>query len=261
MAKGSVRKKGKKWYARFYIEDESGRKVQKEFAGTESKAETEAMLRKAIADYEENVNESGTKTLSYDLFQKLLAQLSKRSKDAVLPVQIAYFTGLRLGEVAGLTWQDRNLDEQYLTVRRSVRYNSARHKNEMGPTKRKKVRTVDFCDTPAEILRPAKKEQHKNRFQYGELYHRNYYKEVREKNRVFYEYYHLDGTQDIPDDYKEISFVCLRSGGSLELPSTVGIACRSARKKMPELEGFHFHTLRHTYTTNLLAGGAQPKIP
>ena len=34
MAKGSVRKKGKKWYARFYIEDESGRKVQKEFVGT-----------------------------------------------------------------------------------------------------------------------------------------------------------------------------------------------------------------------------------
>ena len=33
MAKGSVRKKGKKWYARFYIEDESGRKVQKEFVG------------------------------------------------------------------------------------------------------------------------------------------------------------------------------------------------------------------------------------
>ena len=53
MAKGSVRKKGKKWYARFYIEDESGRKVQKEFVGTERKSETEALLRKAIADYEE----------------------------------------------------------------------------------------------------------------------------------------------------------------------------------------------------------------
>lgn len=47
MAKGLVRKKGKKWYGRFYIEDESGRKVQKEFAGTERKAETEAMLCKA----------------------------------------------------------------------------------------------------------------------------------------------------------------------------------------------------------------------
>ena len=37
----------------FYIEDESDRKVQKEFVGTESKSETEALLRKAIADYEE----------------------------------------------------------------------------------------------------------------------------------------------------------------------------------------------------------------
>lgn len=39
-------------------------------------------------------------------------------------------------------------------------------------------------------------------------------------------------TQDVPDDYKEISFVCLRSDGFLELPSTVGIACRPARKKV-----------------------------
>ena len=42
MAKGSVRKKGKKWYYRFYVEDESGKMVQREFAGTESKSETEA---------------------------------------------------------------------------------------------------------------------------------------------------------------------------------------------------------------------------
>ena len=37
MAKGSVRKKGKKWYYRFYVEDPSGNLVQKEYAGTESK--------------------------------------------------------------------------------------------------------------------------------------------------------------------------------------------------------------------------------
>ena len=30
MAKGSVRKKGKKWYYRFYVENESGNLVQKE---------------------------------------------------------------------------------------------------------------------------------------------------------------------------------------------------------------------------------------
>ena len=52
MAKGSVRKKGKKWYYRFYVEDASGNRVQKEFPGTESKCETESLLRKAMEDYE-----------------------------------------------------------------------------------------------------------------------------------------------------------------------------------------------------------------
>lgn len=52
MAKGSVRKKGKKWYYRFYVRDEQGRSVQKEFAGTENKRETERLLRKAMGEYE-----------------------------------------------------------------------------------------------------------------------------------------------------------------------------------------------------------------
>ena len=52
MAKGSVRKKGKKWYYRFDVEDQSGNLVQKEYAGTESKSETEKLLRQAMDDYE-----------------------------------------------------------------------------------------------------------------------------------------------------------------------------------------------------------------
>ena len=87
----------------------------------------------------------------------------------------AYYAGLRIGEACGLAWQDVNLEEQCLTIRRSIRYDGSRHKNIIGPTKRKKVRIVDFGDTLAEILRNARKEQLKNRMQYGELYHKNYY--------------------------------------------------------------------------------------
>ena len=76
--------------------------------------------------------------------------------------------------------------------------------------------------------------------QYGELYHRNYYKEVQDKNRVYYEYYHLDGTQDVPEEYKEISFVCLRPDGCLELPSTLGIVCRSVSTGLMDLKDFIF---------------------
>ena len=53
MAKGSVRKKGKKWYYRFYVEDASGKMLQKEYAGTESKSETKKLLRKALEDYKD----------------------------------------------------------------------------------------------------------------------------------------------------------------------------------------------------------------
>lgn len=392
MAKGSVRKKGKKWYARFYIEDESGRKVQKGFVGTESKSETEALLRKAIADYEEKkfvaksenitvgmlldlwveeelkpgnlsngtvmaymgtvnrikqypigdrklktvtaehlqafmdfltfggqnpdgttakalskgylrlfsavlqgafrfavfpkklisfnpmqyvvwrgkkeeyelfADEGGevdsTPTIDHQQFVMLEDFLKKKDNPALLPMQIAYYTGLRIGEACALTWQDINLDGQYLTVRRSMRYNGQRHKTEIGATKRKKVRTVDFCDTLADILRKAKTEQHKNRFKYGELYHLNYYKEVKEKDRTYYEVYSLPRTDEVPDGYKEISFVCLRPDGAYESPSTVGVMTRSAKKKLEGFEDFHFHMLRHTFTSNLLSNGAAPK--
>lgn len=380
MAKGSVRKKGKKWYYRFYIEDESGNRVQKEFPGTESKAETEALMRKAMEDYEEKkfvaksenvtvgtlldqwveeelkpgnlsngtvmayqgtvnrikqypigerklktvtadhlqayidflsfggTNPDGTQakalskgylrlfsavlqgafrfavfpkrlisfnpmqyvvwrgkkeeyelfsdedgnvtsapTISHEQYLKLEDFLKKKDNPALLPIQIAYYTGLRIGEVCGLTWQDINLEGQYLTVRRSMRYNGARHKTEIGATKRKKIRTVDFCDTLAEILRTAKAEQHKNRFRYGELYSLNYYSEVKEKDRTYYEVYSLPRTEEVPEGYKEISFVCLRPDGAFESPSTVGIMCRAARKKVDGLEDFHFHQLRHPY--------------
>ena len=392
MAKGSVRKKGKKWYYRFYVEDASGNLVQKEFTGTESKSETEKLLRQAMEDYEEkkfiakadnitlgelldiwaekelkvgtlsngtvenylgaircikkhpvadrrlktvtaehlqtfldlltfggtypdgkvkkglskdyihsfsavlqqsfrfavfpeqlitfnpmqyiklkrkaeevdlfseeDMGQSGTQPISHDDYEKLIAYLEKKNISAVLPIQIAYYAGLRIGEVCGLTWQDINLEEQYLTVKRSVRYDGAKHKTIIGPTKRKKVRTVDFGYTLTAILKKARKEQLRNQMQYGELYHRNYYKEVQDKNRVYYEYYSMKNTQDIPADYNEISFVCLGPDGCLETPSTLSIVCRTLAKKLDGFEGFHFHQLRHTYTSNLLSNGAAPK--
>lgn len=390
MAKGSVRKKGKKWYYRFYVEDASGRQIQKEYVGTESKSETEKLLRKAIDEYEETkfvaraenitlaelldiwaeedlkvgslsngtvkyylhvvsqikkhpisarklssiksehlqalmdlvvfggkegdldtgkgyakdhcntysnilnqafkyavfpkkfitfnpmqyvkrrkkkvttelfVEEasSGMKALTTEEYNILIKYLEEHHPDGVLPFQISFYTGLRVGEVSGLTWQDINLEEQYLTVRRSISDNSSRHATEIGPTKRAKIRTVDFGNKLTEILRNAKKQQKDNERLYGPLYNRCFYREVREKNRIYYEYYALDGTKEIPEGYKSIDFVCRRKDGTLVRPSTLITMSRYVSKKVPELEGFHFHLLRHTFATNLLNSGAKPK--
>ena len=149
--------------------------------------------------------------------------------------------------------------EQCLTVRRSMRYNGARHKLEVGVTKRKKIRTVDFCNALAEILQQAKRDQARNSLKYGALYRLNYCKEVKEKNRTYYEVYTLPRTDTAPGTDKHLSFVCLRPDGAIETQSTVSLICRRAKKKVAGLENFHFHMLRHTFTSNLLSYGAAPK--
>jgi len=203
--------------------------------------------------------DNSSPTITHEQFLKLMGFLRDRENPALLPIHIAYYTGLRIGEACALTWQDVNLDEQYLTVRRSMKYNGIRKRMEIGATKRNKIRTVDFCDTLAEILKAAKLEQKKNRFRYGELYHLNYYKSVTEKDRTYYEVYTLPVVEEKPLDYTEIPLVCLRLDGAFEAPNTISLMCRSARKKLKGLEGFHFHMLRHTFTSNLLSGGATPK--
>ena len=97
------------------------------------------------------------------------------------------------------------------------------------------------------------------RLQYGELYKRNYYKEVKEKNRIHYELYSLDVTQEVPEDYKEISLVCVRKDGMYLGTDALSNMCSSIAKHVDGLEHFHFHLLRHTFTSNLLASGAPPK--
>ena len=96
---------------------------------------------------EEDTGQTGTQPISHEDYEKLIAYLEKKNSPAVLPIQIAYYAGLRIGEVCELTWQDINLEEQYLTVKRSICYDGAKHKTIIVPTKRKKVRTVDFGDT------------------------------------------------------------------------------------------------------------------
>ena len=66
---------------------------------------------------DEDGETASTPTLSYEQYQRLEDFLKKKNNPALLPIQIAYYTGLRIGEVCGLTWQDINLEEQYLTVR------------------------------------------------------------------------------------------------------------------------------------------------
>ena len=112
------------------------------------------------------------------------------------------------------------MKKQRLTVRRSIRYNSVRHRTEIGTTKRKKIRSVDFCNTLADILKEAKKTQMLDRLACGPLYSQNYYLSIEEKNRTYYEVYSLPVSEHPPEGYQAISLVCVRQDGRYESPAT-----------------------------------------
>ena len=51
-------------------------------------------------------------TISYEQYKTLTDYLKEEENPALLPIQIAYYTRFRIGEVCVLTWQDIDLKEQ-----------------------------------------------------------------------------------------------------------------------------------------------------
>lgn len=170
-------------------------------------------------DYEmfaENGQEQKTNisVITAEQFSQITEYLSSRNLPSLLAFQIGYYIGLRIGEVCGLTWQDINLEEQYLTVRRSITYNNIRNCTVIGPTKRKKIRMVDFSATLTEILKKAKAEQEQNRITYGELYTQNYYIIEKVNNRIYYDIHTLTAHEKLDEKFSELSLVCIRPNGA-----------------------------------------------
>ena len=158
-----------------------------------------------------------------------------------------------------MTWKDMNLEAQCMTIRRSMTYDHRRKKIEVGTTKRNKICKVNFCDTLADLLKSVFEEQQSNRKKYAEFYKRNYCLQVKDKNRVHYGLYATDSTQPLPEGHIPFNLACTRVDGRFIRPQFVDKTCQRLSREIEGLDGFHFHSLRHTYTSNLLAKGAAPK--
>ena len=91
------------------------------------------------------------------------------------------------------------------------------------------------------------------------VYFLTYVISVKEKDRTYYEIYAVPMAEEKSEDYKEIYFVCTHTNGVFESTGAVGQMCRTAQQKVKGLENFHFHLLRHTFTSTLLSNGAASK--
>ncbi len=221
-------------------------------------------IHKKRVDYEmffgnDYYGDTKLNSLSHEQFLKLCEYFKSREDPVLLPIQISYYTGLRIGECCGLCIEDINLKEQYLIIRRSVGKNKNLNKITVGPTKYNKIRTIDFGDTLAKILEKAIQRQKRLSKRKDKTCLVNICRPYEEDGRIYYILETTPADLPLPAGARRLNLLTIRDNGEFIKPGGLAGACRYASRKLPGFEGFHFHLLRHSFTTNLLMNGASPK--
>jgi integrase len=163
------------------------------------------------------------------LNEKEITMLLEGMKDTYLyvPTYIAISTGLRLGEVLGLTWRDIDLEQGILTVREAQKTRRERdgevitYETTYGaPKSKNSKRSLDIPEALIEVLRKLQLEQ--------ETQKRWTHKDV----------------------YEDHGLVCCMEDGSPIKNESMGSRFRTLARRLGL--NISFHNLRHTHASQLV---------
>lgn len=168
-----------------------------------------------------------------------------------VPLMIGFHTGLRIGEVFGLTWNDIDLEAGTITVnKQQIRYKPSKQvKNRwcFAPPKSKaSFRTVKIGQTLIDVLKKHKLRQKQEKLACGEYYAR--YKAKHMKDEIYDLIQSADG---------DIDLVCTSEDGAWMTAETFRYCTKTIQNQLNIK--FEFHALRHTHATLLAESGVNPK--
>lgn len=164
------------------------------------------------------------KIISLDIFDRINEAIPP-TNSFYIPLQLGFYTGMRVSEVSGLTWDNVDLQEGKIYVEKIL----VAQKGEWvfgTPKTKSSKRTIFIGQTLIDILKTHRKKQLENRIRYGDLYTDN-------------------------------NFVCTKENGKNVTPASIKSSTRTLSKKLDI--AFNFHSLRHTHATLLLENGAKMK--
>lgn len=210
--------------------------------------------------------------------------LSKEQMEAILdrfsnsPYQfyamlIGYYTGMRIGEVYGLTWNDIDLENGIIHVRQQCKVKDKDALTGRKPQKGKALnrwylgalknnssyRSIKIGDELTNALIVYKNLQEQSEVEYGEFYVKHYLKEEklangRTEHRIISQ---TDEAGLCP--YPRVHLVCVKENGEFRGTVPMKYVGKVVKTEMG-FEDFHFHMLRHTHATVLVSNTDELQI-
>lgn len=216
--------------------------------------------------------ESRTQILQKDEIVNMLERF-KSSPYQYYALLIGYYTGLRVSEVYGLTWDCIDFDKKEITVNKIVKKldkdasgerrggirGKAKTKWYLGECKtHSSYRTIRIGDTLLNALKDYRNLQDKNKILYGDLYMKHYIKEETTKSqRKLYRIISFDDTEGIEIALPQVDLVMVKENGEFHGTDAMKYPSKVAKYELGI--NFRFHELRHTHATRLIESGAPIK--
>lgn len=195
----------------------------------------------------------------------------KKSPAIYYAVLTAYYTGLRVSEVYGLTWDCVDFENKQITINKIIKKIEIDGKTSEGGKKRgirgkstarwyigacknnSSYRTIDIGDTLIKALKEYKEWQETNEAEYGEFYTKQYLKpEVSEANKkVNRVLSYTDTGFEIPLERTHLVFI--KQAGEYRGTDPAKYLSKVVNHELG-IE-FDFHALRHTHATMLIEQG------
>lgn len=212
--------------------------------------------------------------LSKNDINRILERFEK-SPATYYAILAAYYTGLRVAEVYGLTWDCVDFENKTITVNKNVKCIEKEGKETDGkrlrPVRAKAAtrwyfgscktptsyRTIDIGDTLLEALRCYKQWQEDNEKLYDDLYMKHYLKaEITETHRQVQRIISMQDL-DVEIPMERTYPVFIKENGEFGGSATVKYASKVINYELGIK--FNFHALRHTHATMLIEAGVPVK--